>query len=177
MGYIIASSALSKMVLATDCPDAYIETLTDRYEERSEPEISNAIRFFYCHGLAVALFAMGCISFSHEHKIFTTMRVPKYGRLANRLVVCIILFLLPLAQHLNSLDLVSITVGLLFWTLLVEIWGKSCKDDPFVGGKRCQPKYGATCTRKQLENAMKADGDLDVRELGEREKTAVDLQV
>jgi hypothetical protein len=177
MGYIIASAALSKLVLATDCPNADAHDLTPHYEERSEHEVANGIRFFYCHGMAIALLAMGAISASHEHKLFTTMRVPKIYRLGNRFAVCVILFLLPLAHDLNSVNLISITVGLIVWVLLIEIWGKSCSDDPFIGEKvGCSVKYGASCSKKMLEDAMKDDGEVDVVELGKREKTAVDLQ-
>jgi hypothetical protein len=176
MGYILSTAGLSKLVLATDVPNTNADDLTHFYHDRSDPEIANGHRFFYCHGLAIALLSMAAISFSHEHKIPADLRVPKMYRLANRVAVCIILFFLPLAHDLSSLHLISITVGLVTWVLLVEILGKSCREDPFWGHKKgCSVRYSAKCSKKQLENCTKADGEIDVVELGRGEKTAVDL--
>lgn len=177
MAYAIASAALSKLVLVTDCPNANSEDLTETYAERSDSNVSSAIRFFYCHGLAITLLCMGTISACHQHKLFNTMRVSKAYRLANRFAACLVLFLLPLAHNLSSLDLVVISTSMIVWVLLVELWGKSCKDDPFIGEKKgCCTKYSARCTRRQLENAINDNGEVDIVELGREEKTAVDLQ-
>lgn len=170
MGYILASAALSKLVVAADCPDAAAETLTEFYQHRSEDHVSMGLRFYYCTGLAVALLSMGLIAFSHEHKLPLTCRLPKWVRLANRLAVCVVLFALPAARGLNSLSLIAVTTCLSVWVLLLELWGKSCPDEAFWGdtNPRC---YTARCSKRQLEDAMKSDGEVDVRELGKSEKT------
>lgn len=165
MGYILAAAALSMLVVATDAPNTDAHDLTHHYEERSEPEVSEGIRYFYCSGLAIALFFMGLISASHDHKIPPGMRIPKPWRLANRAAVCVVILLLPLAgERLNSLELIATTLGLVTWVLLLETWGKSCKNDSFWP-EECRTKYAARCSRKELEvaiNGEKAVADVTV---------------
>ncbi|KAG8674355.1 hypothetical protein FPOAC2_00369 [Fusarium poae] len=178
MSYILASAGLSKLVLVADTPGANPEHLTDHYIERAEPEIANGIRYFYCHGLAIALFFMGVISACHDHRHPATRRLSKKTRLANRTLVCIILFCLPLATSLNSLNLISITLGLTIWVLLLELFGKSCRSDPFIGEKKgCTVRYKCKCSKKDLENANLDEKaktvSAEVLELGPKEKTAV----
>ncbi|KAF4970931.1 hypothetical protein FSARC_2127 [Fusarium sarcochroum] len=177
MGYILASAGLSKLVLVADTPDANPEHLTDHYIERADGEIANGIRYFYCHGLAIALFFMGVIAFCHEHRHPATRRLSKKTRLTNRFLVCIILFFLPMVKSLNSLHLISITLVLTVWVLLLEIVGKSCRSDPFIGEKKgCTIRYKCMCTKKDLENANldEKQGPLaEVLALGPKEKTAV----
>ncbi|KAI6761986.1 hypothetical protein HG531_002539 [Fusarium graminearum] len=178
MGYILSSAGLSKLVLAADTPGANPEHLTEHYIERTDPEIADGIRYFYCHGLAIALFFMGVISACHDHRHPATRRLSKKTRLANRALVCLILFCLPLAKSLNSLNLISITLGLTVWVLLLELFGKSCRSDPFIGEKKgCSVRYKCKCSKKDLENANLDEkpktATAEVLELGPREKTAV----
>ncbi|KAJ4271655.1 hypothetical protein NW762_000360 [Fusarium torreyae] len=177
MGYILASAGLSKLVLVADTPNANPEHLTDHYVERADGEIANGIRYFYCHGLAIALFFMGVIAVCHDHRHPATRRLSKKTRLTNRLLVCIILFFLPMAKSLNSLHLISITLALTVWVLLLEIVGKSCSSDPFIGEKKgCKIRYKCRCTKKDLENANldeKKSPSVEVLALGPKEKTAV----
>ncbi|KAM5355648.1 hypothetical protein ACJ41O_002294 [Fusarium nematophilum] len=178
MGYILASAGLSKLVLATDSPGANPEQLSGHYVDRAEDEIANGIRFFYCHGLAIALLFMGVISATHQHRRPATLRWSKKTRLANRLAVCVVMFFLPMAKSLSSLNLISITLGLSVWVLLVELFGKSCRNDPFIGEKKgCSVRYSCRCTKKDLEQANLAEKReapvAEVLELGPREKTAV----
>ncbi|XP_044723791.1 uncharacterized protein HRG_01687 [Hirsutella rhossiliensis] len=76
---------------------------------------------------------MGVISLTHEHRQPANLRCRKRYRLTNRGVVCLVLFLLPLARELRSLDLISISLGLSAWVLLFELWSKSCKGQSFIG--------------------------------------------
>ncbi|KAK3353799.1 hypothetical protein B0T25DRAFT_221162 [Lasiosphaeria hispida] len=177
MAYVLAASALSKMVVATDCVNAHLEDLTPFYQHRSVETLSTGLRLYYCIGLGVALFGMGLISLSHEHKIPAgRCRLAKPARLANRLAVCIIIFCLPAAgDSLNSLNLVAITTALSAWVLLLELWGKSCRTEDFFWGSgdsdKCQ--YTARCGQRRLNQATKSDGEIDIVELGRSEKTAV----
>ncbi|KAF5004952.1 hypothetical protein FDECE_8567 [Fusarium decemcellulare] len=178
MGYILASAGLSKLVLATDAANTNPEQLSEHYLNRAEGEIPNGIRYFYCHGLAIALLFMGVISWCHEHRVPATLRWSKTSRLVNRLAVCLIMFFLPLAKSLNSLNLISITLGLSAWVLLVELFGKSCRNDPFIGEKNgCSVRYSCKCSKKELRKAEpEKTRDMpvaDVLELGAKEKTAV----
>lgn len=59
MAFVLAGAALSKLVLAHDTSDADPSTLFETYERRSEGEISDGLRWYYCGGLAVTLFCMG----------------------------------------------------------------------------------------------------------------------
>lgn len=121
---------------------------------------------------------MGVIAYCHEHRKPATLRWSKNARLANRFAVCIVMFLLPLAKSLNSLNLISITLGLTVWVLLVELFGKSCRNDPFIGEKTgCRVRYSCKCTKKAFEKANvdeKQEASVaEVLELGPREKTVV----
>ncbi|KAH8677412.1 bacterial low temperature requirement A protein-domain-containing protein [Xylariales sp. PMI_506] len=181
--YILASAAMSKLVLATDTPNTDAHLLTELYEERSEPEISLGLRFFYCIGFGIALFFMGVISATHVHKNPENCHIPKKWRLVNRAVVCAIFCCLPAAHDLDSLQLMSITLGLMVWVLAVEVWGVSCSGDSFFGGGRSECTYSAKCSKSRLARAMRPGDDddverrsVDVVELSRGEKTAVDLQ-
>ena len=70
MAYVLAGAALSRLVLATDCPDANVEDLTEAYTGRSEPETSSALRWFYCAGLGLALLSMSTPLASLELRLF-----------------------------------------------------------------------------------------------------------
>ena len=113
----------------------------------------------------------GVISLCHIHKESSgdRIRIKKRTRLANRFAVCIILFCLPVVHWLNSLQLVSITTGLVVWVLLLELWGMSCPDESFFGEKKAC-KYTARCkiSKKDLESAVKGGHVINVEELSSR---------
>ena len=173
MSYVLGAAALSKLVLATDCPDADAHDLTHFYEEKSEDHLPSGLRWYYCVGLGLALLFMGVISLTHVHKDPPIgVRIKKRYRLANRVAICIIFFCLPLADSLTSLQLVSITTGMVIWVLLVELWGVSCPGDSFFGEKR-QCNYTARCkiSKKDLESAVKSGTVINVEKLsGKGEK-------
>lgn len=177
MSYIVATAALSRLVLATDVPGTDLNQLAEPYRDGAEDRFNSGVRFFYCHGLAIALLCMAAISFSHEHKKQPTLRLNKNIRLANRIAVSIIMFFLPLATSLRSLNLISVTLSLTVWVLIVELWGKSCTDDPFIGEKdgRCIT-YCARCKKKDFEKSIASD-EMPLRgemlELNRAEKTAM----
>ncbi|KAF4629577.1 hypothetical protein G7Y89_g8568 [Cudoniella acicularis] len=106
MAFVLGAAALSKLVVANDCADADLSDLTATYQLKSDDEIPMGLRWFYCAGLGTSLFFMGVISLSHIHKDTPRgIRIRKPLRLANRLGVCVILFCLPVAEGLNSLQL------------------------------------------------------------------------
>jgi hypothetical protein len=171
MSYVLGAAALSRLVLAHDCADADPHDLTHFYEEKSEEHIPVGLRWFYCGGFAIALAGMGVISLCHVHKDSTkSIRVLKRYRLLNRFAVCIILILLPLSEHLSSLQLISIVTGLLLWVLLLELWGVSCPDDEWFGGKGTKCKYTAKCkiSKRDLESAVKEGQVIKVEELKDK---------
>ena len=59
MAYVLSAGALSKLVVATDVPNLDSHDLTHFYEEKSEDHIPDALRWFYCAGLGIALACMG----------------------------------------------------------------------------------------------------------------------
>ena len=178
MGFIVATSALSTLVIAADVPNANPEQLAEPYVGRSEDHFSSGVRFFYCQGLAVALLSMGAIALSHDHREFPTLRWAKRWRMANRIGVCIILFFLPMSESLNSLSLISTTLGLSAWVLIVELFGKACTEDSFIHNKsgRCV-RYSAKCHKKDVENELSSGNSrrrsADVMEMGKGEMTAI----
>lgn len=58
MSYVLAGASLSKLVLAHDHHDTDLATLGDLYLNRSEDHIPDALRWFYCVGLGIALLCM-----------------------------------------------------------------------------------------------------------------------
>lgn len=178
MSYVLGAAALSKLVLATDCADANSHDLTTLYEEKSEDHLPAGLRWFYCVGLGLALLFMGVISMTHVHKDPPIgVRIKKRYRLANRAVVCVIFFCLPLAHELSSLQLVSVTTGMVIWVLLVELWGVSCPGESFFGEKR-QCQYTAKCkiSKKDLESAAKSGTVINVEKFsGKGEKGMYEL--
>jgi len=168
MSFVLAAGSLSKLVIATDVRDTKIEDLTTTYSMKSDREIPPGLRWFYCVGLGISLFCMGIINLTHIHKEASghLIRIPKRKRLTHRFAVCIILFCLPLAHWLNSLQLVSITTGLIVWILLLELWGMSCPNETFFGEKKAC-RYTARCklSKKDLESAVKGGHVVKVQEL------------
>ncbi|KAG9234335.1 bacterial low temperature requirement A protein-domain-containing protein [Amylocarpus encephaloides] len=175
MSYILGAAALSKLVVAHDCSDADAHDLTHSYEEKSEEHIPQGLRWFYCVGLGIALAMMGVISVSHLHKDPPNgVRIRKSLRLTNRFTVCVVLVCLPLAEHLNSLQLISVVTGLLLYVLLIELWGAGCPGDSIWGdwknGEGAKCKYTARCniSKKDLESAVKGGQVIKVEELKDR---------
>lgn len=58
MSFNLAATALSKLVLATDCGNTKLEDLTATYKAKSDSQIPSGLRWFYCVGLGIALFSM-----------------------------------------------------------------------------------------------------------------------
>ncbi|KZF20755.1 hypothetical protein L228DRAFT_284697 [Xylona heveae TC161] len=103
MCFTLAGAALSRLVVAHDCPDVDPEKdLTAPYIERSEAEISPGLRWFYCAGLGIALGCMAIISMTHIHRSIPGQRLRKSYRLAVRFAVAIVLICLPLADLHSS---------------------------------------------------------------------------
>ena len=98
----------------------------------------------------------------------------KSKRMVNRFAVCIIMFCLPTAKYLNSLQLISITTGLVIYILMIELFGCSSPHESFFGEKT-QCKYTARCkiSKKDLESAVKGGHVIKVSELTDRGEKAL----
>jgi len=186
MGYILAASTLSQLVLAHDCSDADEHDLGHHYEDRSVGELSSALRWFYCGGLGVALISMAVISFCHIHKRLEKSRLKKRPRLAIRVCVAIIIICLPLADSLTSLDLISITTGLVFLVLCLDLFGNSCEGDKFwTGGWCAEEKKKCTYTanfklgrrrRREIEQALHRGEKISLSDLLKRHSSMSSLE-
>ncbi|KAF2491628.1 hypothetical protein BU16DRAFT_574646 [Lophium mytilinum] len=172
MSFVISSAALSKLVLAHDTPNSDPETLYETYLPRSEEAISAGQRWFYCAGLGIALACMGVISKTHVYKTIPNQRLLKNKRLAVRFAVAIIFICLPLADGLNSLELIATTTGLVWVVLIVELLGSTCVHETFWNDCRGTCQYSAKCrvTKKELEASMKNGTVINVEDIAKREK-------
>ena len=166
MAYVLAGASLSKLVLATDCHNANPEDLTEAYRAKSEPEVPEGLRWFYCAGLGIALLCMSIISMTHEHKVFDGQRIGKKYRIPNRVAVSVILICLPLAKDLSSLQLVSVTTALVVYVLMTDVYGSTSINDSFW---KCnsQCKYRANCPlKKKIQvNALKSGTEIKLEEV------------
>ena len=174
MAYVLAGASLSRLVLSTDCNHANLEDLTEAYAAKSKPDVPQGLRWFYCAGLGVALLCMSIISMSHIHKEFDGQRIRKRYRIPNRIAVGIILICLSVVTSLDSLQLISVTTGLVVYVLMIDVYGSTSIHDEFW---KCssQCKYRAVCPlrKKDVVDALKtgttinlAEVDLDGAEKG-----------
>ncbi|KAF3941666.1 hypothetical protein ABW19_dt0206078 [Dactylella cylindrospora] len=162
LSFVLGGAGLSKLVLAHDLPGSDPHDLFHVYEERSFEHVEDALRWFYCGGLSVALFSMTLISVSHLHREIETQRLAKKWRLAYRVLVSVVWLCLPAAhEKLNSLHLISITTGMTISVVALEIYGTSCKGDTMFGAKK-------TCAYICDAEIKKRDSD------GSSMETAVD---
>ncbi|KAI9834470.1 MAG: hypothetical protein M1826_002624 [Phylliscum demangeonii] len=169
MGFVLGAAALSRLVIAHDCPNADPDTLAEAYTARSAAELHPGLRWFYCVGIGVALFWMAIISITHIHKDVSGARLKKSQRLTFRIAVAIVLICLPTAHRLNSLQLVATVTGLVWLVLLVELYGLSVIGVSLFGRHgRCS--YTAECPmrKKDLEEAVRTGERLEIGALAEK---------
>lgn len=164
MAFVLGSSGLSKLVLAIDTENSHLDALTETYQHKAEEEIPMGIRWFYCAGYAIALTFMGFISCTHVHKHSPTLRFKKRWRLCGRFAIAVVLLCLPLAENLNSLELVGTVTGLVVFALGLELWAGSCNKEKLC--QRSQPcKYFGHCQKKELEALVKRGKSVDLAQL------------
>ncbi|KAF2432248.1 hypothetical protein EJ08DRAFT_609485 [Tothia fuscella] len=181
LSYILAASALSKLVLAHDTTGSNYHDLYEPFDERSEEHVSIGLRWFYCAGLSLALMGMTAIAHTHTFKVIPNTRLRKEYRLAYRIVVAIIILLLPLAHdHLNSLHLVATTTSLVVTVLVMELMGSACTQHEFwgLGGEKRKCTYSARChvSRKIIESKLKSGEVLNVEEVAEKDGNGLQVQ-
>jgi hypothetical protein len=173
MSFVLSASALGILVRAHDCPDAPISSLYRTFIPRSEDHISDALQWFYCGGLGISLFCLAIIAFTHTHRKIPHQRVRKETRLAFRMLVSVVIIALPKA-HLNSLQLVATTTGLVVAVLVLELVGSSCWGENMFwekGCKRDRATYSAKCgvRKEELEKSAREGTVLDVEEIARRD--------
>lgn len=164
MTFVLGGSGLARLVVANDAPDSHLEWLTENYQARSENEVPDGIRWFYCGGLGLALMFMALISISHVHREHEGIRITKKFRLMFRLVIAVILICLSLAYDLNSLQLIGTVTGLLVLLLVTELWAASDHRTKLVGRDRtCQ--YIGNCGKKKLQEMVRGGREVDLNGL------------
>ena len=177
MAFVLAGSALAKIVLATDCADANVRDLQVVYAQKSVAVVPMGLRWYYCGGLAIALFCMGIISLTHTYKTVDDIKLGKPYRVALRFAASVAILLLPLArERLNSLHLVATTTGITLVVLLVELVGSSCMQVMVLGfdwkGQKEKRKctYSARChvSNKELEAKFRNGEVIQVEEVARR---------
>ncbi|KAM0715922.1 hypothetical protein Q7P37_008436 [Cladosporium fusiforme] len=170
MSFVLGGGGMARLVLTTDTDNTHEEMLTETYRARSEHEVAQGIRWFYCVGFGLALLFMCVISLSHTHKDLVGMRLSKRWRLSLRAAVAIVMICLPLAgDHLNSLDLIGIMTALIVFTTTVEAWGVSKKGSGFIA-RQYKCGYVGSCGKKDLQAALGKNGEVDVDALGEKSR-------
>ncbi|EMC94464.1 hypothetical protein BAUCODRAFT_124086 [Baudoinia panamericana UAMH 10762] len=164
MAFVLGGSALSRLVVATDTTHANVEDLTETYQVRSEHEIRVGTRWFYCAGFALALACMGLISLAHVHKEISGLRLKKRYRLAWRFCIAIVLILLPLAEDLDSIELVGTVTALIVFALGTELWAaSSCQEKWCERSRPCQ--YVGRCGKGKLHAVLMEGKNVDVSQL------------
>ncbi|KAF2182805.1 hypothetical protein K469DRAFT_669244 [Zopfia rhizophila CBS 207.26] len=174
MSFVLSAGALAVLVRAHDSPDSPVDSLYETFIPRSEEHLEPGLRWFYCAGLGIALACMGVISRTHVYKQIPNQRLRKNKRITVRFLISIVIILLPLAEdHLNSLELVATTTGLVLCVLFMELIGSTCTDQSIWWDKECRKKcqYSAKCqvSKKELEASMKNGTVLNVEEIAKRE--------
>lgn len=173
MSFVLSASALAVLVRAHDCTNAPVESLFETFQPRSEDHISEGLVWFYCGGLGVSLFCLSIISLSHVHRKIPNQRLRKETRLVFRMAVSVIIICLPKA-HLNSLQLIATTTGLVVCVLMLDLVGMSCWGENLFwerGCSRSQATYSARCgvKKEELEKSMKDGTVLNVEEIARRD--------
>jgi hypothetical protein len=171
MAFTLAGASLARVVIAHDT-ETSPEDLTESYLSKSEPELQEALWWFYCAGLGIALACTGLIQLSHTVKRIPNVRLTRPYRLAVRFTVSLALVLLPLARHrLSSLELVATTTSLTVLVLLVELAGSTCSGDAFWGfweHRDCTYSAHARMSKKELEQKIKSGEMVDVQDLARK---------
>lgn len=175
MSFVLSASALNKIVLAHDLPDADEHALYETYALRSEDHISTGQRWFYCVGLGIALASMGIISKTHAYKTPPNKRIRKSTLVLIRFLASLAIILLPLAgHHLNSLNLIATTCGIVLFVLFLELFGNTSLGDNIWldscdARKKCT--YSAKCgvTKRELDASVKNGTVINVEEIARRE--------
>jgi hypothetical protein len=173
MSCVLSAGALAVLVRAHDCPDADVETLSELFVSRSEAHISEGLQWYYCGGLGISLLCLAVVAGTHTHRRIPNQRIKKHFRLLFRVVVAIVIFCLPLA-HLNSLELVASSTGLVLSVLILELVGSTCWGESFLWDRSCardKCSYSALCkvSKEEIEKSLKDGTVLQVEEIARKE--------
>lgn len=173
MSFVLSAGALAVLVRAHDCPNADVESLYETFIPRSEDHISAGLQWYYCGGLGISLICLAIIAWTHTHRKIPNQRIKKHFRLLFRILVAVVIICLPLA-HLDSLQLVATTTGLVLCVLVMELVGSTCWGESFWWNTNCgrnKCSYSARCgvKKEELEKSLKDGTTLNVEEIARRD--------
>lgn len=171
--FVLSASALAVLVRAHDCPDAPLDSLFETFIARSEDHISDGLQWYYCGGLGISLFCLSIIALTHTHRKIPNQRIRKETRLVFRMLISVVIIVLPKA-HLNSLQLIATTTGLVLCVLIMELIGSSCWGENLFWEKGCtraKARYEAKCgvRKEELEKSVRDGTVLDVESIARRD--------
>lgn len=108
---------------------------------------------------------------THVHKEFEGQRIKKRYRVACRISAAVTLLCLPLAEKLNSLQMISTTTGLVAFALIIDLYGSTSIHDSFWKDRR-KCKYRADChmKKKDMETAIKTGQTIEIAVLSKGTK-------
>jgi len=174
MSFVLSASALAVLVRAHDCPDAPVDSLFETFIPRSEDHISDGLQWFYCGGLGISLFCLSIIALTHTHRKIPHQRVRKETRLVYRMLMSVVIIVLPKA-HMNSLQLIATTTGLVVSVLVIELVGSSCWGENMFWERGCtrnKATYSAQCgvKKEELEKSAREGTVLNVESIAKRDQ-------
>jgi hypothetical protein len=163
---------LARIVITHDTAESQPEDLLEPYASEAQAELPDALWWFYCAGLGIALASTGFIALCHNMKTIPNVRLTRPYRLAVRFAVSVVLILLPLARHhLSSLELVATTTSLVVLVLLVELAGSTCAGDAFWGFSQknyCTYSAHTKMSKSEFENKLRTGDVVNVEELAQK---------
>jgi hypothetical protein len=130
--------------------------------------------YAWVNSLPNSLLTAGIISLSHVHADSGLFNLRKRYRLGIRVAVCLILFCLPLATNLNSLQLIGTVTALVWFLLAVETWGNASKCHVWIEGSKkteymCKHNYRCVQGEERLfddseseKTRTSEDGDINL---------------
>jgi hypothetical protein len=107
---------------------------------------------------------MGVIALSHLNKAIPNARLSKAPRLVIRFAAA--------KDHMNSLELVATTCGIVVLVLLADLAGTTCRGDVFWNfseESKCTYSATARISRKEMMEKVKTGEMVNVEELAKKE--------
>ena len=132
LSYVISFSALSRIVLMNDSPGASLDDLAPASQLKSSSEIESGLRWFYTAGLGLGMLCLNGIAHSHSYRSVPLPEGSTFPHAFERRVrrqfrylIGLAIIFLGFADSLNSLQLISVTTGLVAASAAYEIIGAS----------------------------------------------------
>ncbi|KAL9057936.1 MAG: hypothetical protein Q9162_002063 [Coniocarpon cinnabarinum] len=153
LAFVLSGAALSRLVLTDDVSGTSATQLAPSSQLKSDPDISEGLRWFYTGGLGIGMLCLSGISKTHVYRKIQTApgsRFPfifkRQPRFLYRAAVGFTIVFLGFAENLNSLQLISVTTALIISALIVELTGNI-----IVGCHRHLHRKASTLSESTIE--------------------------